>query len=196
MSDAPPVDQEIVWLFSNTRTWIKFLGVVLDLASEAWLGLAWQSRSKAVYDERARLSEYPTLQIPQALPRRARLDPDHDSRQSNQDSINLELVAMRKIAIGSGLTILAAAAPVQAFEVPGVSAPAGVTEAGAVRLSEPAPGDAQPVIVKDKPDSVLTYENKLSNDIKPATPSAQIKQPGQTNRSKRRNRPQGYGKQD
>jgi len=103
---------------------------------------------------------------------------------------------MRKIAIGSGLSILAAAAPVQAFEVPGVVAPAGVTEAGAVRLSEPAPGDAQPVIVKNKPDGVVSAELKLSNDIKPGTSSAQTKQPGQTNRSKRRNRPQGYGKQD
>jgi len=103
----------------------------------------------------------------------------------------LELFAMRKIAIGSGLTILAAAAPVQAFEVPEVGAPAGVTGAGAVRLSEPDPGEAQPVVVKDKPAGVVGYEIKLSNEViaKTETTSAQIKyEQSRTTRSRKSTR--------
>lgn len=104
---------------------------------------------------------------------------------------------MRKIAIGSGLTILAAAAPAQAFEVPGVAAPAGVTEAGAVRLSEPDPSEAQPVVVKDKPAGVIGYDVKLSNDVvaKPETTSTQLKyEQSRTTRSRKNTRRGGNRK--
>jgi len=141
------------------------------------------------------------FKTPRASLRRARLDLDQSSRHSRDQSFSLKVIAMLKIAIGSGLTILAVAAPVQAFEVTGVAAPAGVTDAGAVRLSEPAPGDSQPVkeigkpVGAPQPDN-LEYEFKLTNAATAERPAVQTKQPGQTNRSKRRSRPQGYGKQD
>jgi len=70
---------------------------------------------------------------------------------------------MRKFAIGSGLTILAAATPTQVFANPNVDTPAGVTEAGAIRIEEPAPNSGTGYKPQDKEGGLVRQEFKGSN---------------------------------